>query len=105
MFSAADQRDMLEEVGVSASVPVAGGGTASLYVLPNLDTQVELAGGEVIQTPRYALAAAADIEDYGMVGDQDDGTLITIQAQTLRITSIEPRRDGFVTLLLGDTES
>lgn len=101
-FTATEQREMLAETGVVATVPVAGDATAALMVVANLAEQVQLTGGEVYQTPRYAIAAQADVTDLALTGDQDSGTLITIAGAVYRITAIEPRRDGFATLWLGD---
>lgn len=101
-FSAEDQRDILESAGVLATVPVDGADPAELYVVANLDEQTQLVGGEVFQQPRHALAAAADVAEWSLTGHQDTGTVITIDGAIYRITAIESRRDGFVTLWLGD---
>lgn len=103
-FDATDQRDMLEANGELATIPVVGGDPAELYVVVNLAEQTQLSGGEVYQTPRYAVAAQADVTDLSLTGHQDTGTVITIGGVEYRITAIEPRRDGFATLWLGDYE-
>jgi len=97
---ATTQRAMLEALGCQATVP--GGSLFVQYHGPSKELDYS-AGGMVI-TPPWCVAAAADIDELAMVGDQDDGTVITITESTelWRVLSIEPRTDGFVELTLGE---
>jgi len=98
-FDATDQRAMLEALGSLATVPEDG----ELYVqFHGPGTQVDYEAGGVVSTPPWCIAAQADVDDLEIVGDQDDGTIITVEGGIWRVLSIEPRIDGFVEITLGE---
>lgn len=101
-FADDDQRAMLAELGEAAVVTTAGG-PETINVQAHLQRQVEYSGGEIEVVPPWLIAAAADVAEHGITGDQDSGTVITVGSSTWRVLSVETRRDGFCVLLLGDT--
>lgn len=93
-FSAADKAAMLEALGEDAVVT--GGLIKVLFAAPG---QVLDGLGGVITTNPTALADAADVATYGLVGGET-GSDIMIAAVDYVILAIVPDGDGFSTLTL-----